>query len=39
MKLKTVWRVTRETLDNFSDDKVLRLSAAMAYYAIFSIGP
>jgi membrane protein len=39
MQLKTAWRVVRETLKAFSEDKVLRLSAAMAYYAIFSIGP
>ena len=39
MKLKTVWRVLKESFENFSDDKVLRLSGAMAYYAIFSIGP
>src|SRR5437762_213842 len=39
MKLNTAWRIIRETLKGFSEDKVLRLSAAMAYYAIFSIGP
>ena len=39
MQLKAAWSASRETLNGFSDDKVLRLSAAMAYYAIFSIGP
>src|SRR5882757_10824534 len=39
MQFKTTWRVFRELLNAFSEDKVLRLSAAMAYYAIFSIGP
>lgn len=39
MHLKTLWGGARETLNGFSEDKVLRLSAAMAYYTIFSIGP
>ena len=39
MQLKAAWRVIQEMFKGFSEDKVLRLSAAMAYYAIFSIGP
>lgn len=31
--------ILKETFAEFSQDKVLRLSAALAYYAIFSIGP
>jgi membrane protein len=39
MKIKSVTNLFKETFKDFSEDKVLRLSAAMAYYAIFSIGP
>ena len=34
-----MWKVMKETGQEFVDDKVLRLSAALAYYALFSIGP
>jgi membrane protein len=39
MKLKSSLEVVKHTFKSFSEHKVLRLSAAMAYYAIFSIGP
>jgi membrane protein len=31
--------ILKDTFKEFNEDRVLRLSAAMAYYAIFSIGP
>jgi membrane protein len=31
--------MVKQTFSEFSEDNVLRLSAALAYYAIFSIGP
>lgn len=34
-----IFRLTRDTLNAWIDDKALRLSAAVAYYAIFSIAP
>lgn len=37
--MKTVWKILKETASEFSEDNVLRLSAALAYYSIFSIGP
>ncbi len=37
--MKSAWKVIKETFNEFSQDRVLRLSAATAYYAIFSIGP
>lgn len=37
MSLKGAWRITKETLVEFTDNKVLKLSAALAYYTIFSI--
>jgi len=38
MKVET-WAILKETGKDFMEDKVLRLSAALAYYALFSIGP
>src|SRR5579883_1863749 len=39
MPKKSIWGVFKQTFSEFSEDNVLRLSAALAYYAIFSIGP
>jgi membrane protein len=39
MRTKPAWEYLKATLSNFSKDRVLELSAALAYYAIFSIGP
>jgi len=39
MNLKNIWLILKATFSEFGQDKVLRLSAALAYYAIFSIGP
>lgn len=39
MNLKKNWGILKGTFSEFGEDKVLRLSAALAYYAMFSIGP
>jgi membrane protein len=39
MTLKKTWPILKGTFSDFGEDKVLRLSAALAYYAMFSIGP
>jgi membrane protein len=39
MSPKKLWLILKGTFAEFSEDNVLRLSAALAYYAIFSIGP
>jgi membrane protein len=39
MKLKAVWVLLKETVNEFQQDRTLRLAAATAYYAVFSIGP
>src|SRR5256714_13559718 len=39
MNLKKIWPILKVTFSEFSQDNVLRLSAALAYYAMFSIGP
>ncbi len=33
------FQLTRETVNNFLEDSALRLSAALAYYSVFSIAP
>src|SRR5438874_472520 len=39
MNLKKAWPILKGTFNEFGEDRVLRLSAALAYYAMFSIGP
>src|SRR3954468_1359935 len=39
MNLKKTWPILKGTIKEFGEDNVLRLSAALAYYAMFSIGP
>ena len=39
MNWKFLWATTKETVNEFLQDRVMRLAAATAYYAIFSIGP
>lgn len=33
----TLWRLLKQTFDEWSTDKVPRLGAALAYYTVFSI--
>lgn len=37
--IKSYWQVLKQTGSDFIDDKVLKLSAALSYYTIFSIAP
>jgi membrane protein len=37
--MKKALQITKQTFSAFSEDNVLRLSAALAYYSIFSLGP
>lgn len=37
--MKSIWSILKQTFSEFSEDNVLRLSAALSYYSIFSIGP
>src|SRR4026207_1442821 len=37
--MKGLWKVLKNSFKGFSDDKVLKLSASLAYYTVFSIGP
>ena len=38
-KILTIWDVIKETAKEFNNQRILRLSAALAYYAIFSLPP
>jgi membrane protein len=37
--LKGLWQVIKESFSGFFDDKVLKLSASLAYYTVFSLAP
>src|SRR4051794_9869866 len=39
MNLKKSWQIFKGTFAEFGEDNVLRLSAALSYYSIFSLGP
>jgi membrane protein len=34
-----LWRLLKQTFDEWSTDKVPRLGAALAYYTVFSLVP
>jgi len=36
---KGLWKVLKKSFTGFSDDKVMKLSASLAYYTVFSMGP
>lgn len=37
--LKGIFNLLKDAVNGFIDDKVIKLSAALAYYTVFSIGP
>lgn len=37
--LKGIWEVLKNCFSGFSDNKLLKLSASLAYYTVFSLGP
>jgi membrane protein len=39
MSLKQIWRLLKETFQEWNDDKASRLAAALSYYTIFSLAP
>jgi membrane protein len=39
LQFKRIWTVLKETISDFSDNKAMRMSAALAYYTVFSIAP
>src|SRR5436190_22454113 len=34
---RSIWSITKQSFSDFIDNKVLKLSAALAYYTIFSL--
>lgn len=38
-QIKTYWRLLKTTFNEFNADNAMKLSASLAYYTIFSIGP
>ena len=36
---KGLWKVLKQAFSGSSDDKVMKLSASLAYYTVFSMGP
>lgn len=39
LTLKGLWKVLKDSFKGFSEDKVVKLSASLAYYTLFSMGP
>lgn len=39
LSLKGLWKVLKQSFSGFGDDKVMKLSASLAYYTVFSMGP
>jgi membrane protein len=39
LTLKGVWKLVKEAFTGFDNDKVFKLSGALAYFTVFSIGP
>jgi membrane protein len=39
LTLKGIWQLISESFAGFNNDKIFKLSGALAYFTIFSIGP
>jgi membrane protein len=39
ISFKGIWKVLKNTFKGFSGDRILKLSASLAYYTVFSMGP
>ncbi|MCU7550523.1 YihY/virulence factor BrkB family protein [Chitinophagaceae bacterium LB-8] len=39
ISIKGIWSVLKQSFKGFGDDKVTKLSASLAYYTVFSLGP
>lgn len=39
MIMKSAWEIAKKTINQFTRDRALTLGAALAYYAVFSLGP
>jgi len=39
LSAKGLWKVLKNSFSGFSEDKITKLSASLAYYTVFSLGP
>src|SRR6185503_160746 len=39
IKIKGIWEILKNSFSGFSNDKIMKLSASLAYYTVFSVGP
>lgn len=39
ISFKNIWAVLKQSFKGFSEDKIPKLSASLAYYTVFSLGP
>src|SRR3954463_13294830 len=39
VSVKSIWSILKQSFKGFSEDKVPKLSASLAYYTVFSLGP
>ena len=39
LSIKGIWKLLKESITGFNNDKVFKLSGSLAYFTIFSIGP
>lgn len=39
LSFKGIWGALKDSFKGFSEDKVMKLSASLAYYTVFSLGP
>jgi len=39
INIKGIWEILKSSFSGFSNDKIMKLSAALAYYTVFSVGP
>jgi len=39
LTFKGIWKVLKNTIKGFSEDKITKLAASLAYYTVFSLGP
>ncbi len=39
VSFKSIWEILKNTFSGFSDDKITKLSASLAYYTVFAMAP
>lgn len=39
LRFNNIWQVVKDTFNGYSNDRITKLSGALAYYTVFSMGP